>query len=109
MGIDILVDDFGTGYSSLSYLRRLPVDGLKIDRSFISDIRHDSDAATLVEAIINMGHSLKLKVIAEGIETNQNLEFIRARRCDLAQGYYFSKPLPIDKFTDLMANWQIPC
>ena len=96
-GISISIDDFGTGYSSLSYLKRFPVDNLKIDISFIRDIATDQDTASIVTAIIAMAHTLNLKTIAEGVETEEQWKFLRLLRCDMAQGYYFSKPLPAEE------------
>lgn len=98
MGISISIDDFGTGYSSLSYLKRFPIDSVKIDRSFIKDLPLDGDDAAITQAIIAMAHGLKLKVIAEGAETGEQLSFLRAHECDVMQGYYFSKPLPEHEF-----------
>ncbi|GAB6053735.1 hypothetical protein JCM17960_25550 [Magnetospira thiophila] len=97
-GYRISLDDFGTGYSSLSYLKRLPVDLLKIDRSFIRDVTDDPDDAALVEAIIAMAHNLKIKVVAEGVETEAQMRFLQERACEFAQGYYFSKALPQEEF-----------
>ncbi len=105
MGVRLAVDDFGTGYSSLSYLKRFPVTALKIDKSFIRDIPTDRGDATLVEAIVAMAHRLDLQVIGEGIETRKQLDFIRSRGCDLAQGHYFSRPLPPDEFARMSRNW----
>jgi diguanylate cyclase (GGDEF)-like protein/PAS domain S-box-containing protein len=97
MGLKLSIDDFGTGYSSLSYLKQFPFDKLKIDRSFISEVAVDADDAAIVTAIIRMAKSLGLKVIAEGVENEAQMSFLRALRCDEIQGYYFSKPLTADE------------
>ena len=97
LGVNISLDDFGTGYSSLSYLKRFPIDTLKIDKSFINEVTTDPDSEVIVNTIIAMAHSLKLKVIAEGVETEEQLAMLRARNCDQAQGYLFSKPLPFQE------------
>jgi diguanylate cyclase (GGDEF)-like protein/PAS domain S-box-containing protein len=99
IGISISIDDFGTGYSNLAYLKRFQVDALKIDIAFIRDVATNADAATIAVAIINMAHSLRLKVIAEGVETLEQLEFLRQHGCDEVQGYYLSKPLPAVELT----------
>ncbi len=101
-GICISVDDFGTGYSSLSYLKRFPIDILKIDQSFIYDIGEDNEDMTLVSAIIAMAHKLNLKVVAEGVETEQQLDFLTLHQCDYAQGYLFGKPIPAAAFKRLL-------
>jgi len=101
-GIRVAVDDFGTGYSSLSYLRKFPVDALKIDQSFVRQISKSNDDATIVTAVIAMARSLKLRVIAEGVETLKELEFLRARHCDEAQGYYFSRPVSAAQYAMLL-------
>ena len=102
MGIALAIDDFGTGYSSLGYLRRFPMDNIKIDRSFIKDIPRSSDDATITRTIIDMTHNLRLKVIAEGVETAAQLDFLREHGCDEMQGYHFSRPLAGDAFLALV-------
>ena len=101
-GIKVAVDDFGTGYSSLSYLRKFPIDALKIDQSFVRQIAHAGDDATIVTAVISMARSLKLRVVAEGVETVKELEFLRAHQCDEAQGNYFSPSLLPKHFAKLL-------
>ncbi len=95
-GVCLSIDDFGTGYSSLSYLRRLPVDRIKIDRSFVADVTTSEDAAVLAATIVRLAHSLRLRVVAEGVETPEQAEFIAATGCDYAQGYHYSRPLVVD-------------
>src|SRR5208282_3401330 len=101
-GVQIAVDDFGTGYSSLSYLRKFPIDALKIDQSFVRQITSTPDDTTIVTAVISMGRSLKLRVVAEGVETQEELAFLQARLCDEAQGYYFSRPVLPQQFAELL-------
>ncbi|WP_223547837.1 putative bifunctional diguanylate cyclase/phosphodiesterase [Pseudomonas sp. A-B-19] len=103
LGVRLAIDDFGTGYSSLSYLRRFPIDVLKIDQSFIRGLSIDTNDAALVGAIISLGRSLDLNVIAEGIETQEQLAFLKAHQCEEGQGYLFSKALPADAFAQLLA------
>ena len=102
MGIKIALDDFGTGYSSLSYLKKFPIDVLKIDRSFIKELTVGSSDANIASAIIQMGHSLNQKIVAEGVENETQLMFLCEKKCDFIQGYYFSKPLPVYKMSTLL-------
>jgi diguanylate cyclase (GGDEF)-like protein/PAS domain S-box-containing protein len=105
MGLEFSLDDFGTGYASLSSLKRLPVRRLKIDRGFVQDIGEDPDDAAIVSAIIAMAHTLGMEVIAEGVETAEQLACLRSLGCDRAQGYYFSRPLPAEEFLELLREW----
>jgi diguanylate cyclase (GGDEF)-like protein/PAS domain S-box-containing protein len=102
MGVELAIDDFGTGYSSLTYLQRFPVDALKIDQSFVGGIGRDASDTAIVTAIIAMALSLRLKVVAEGVETAEQAAFLKARGCLAAQGYYFSRPVPADAFVELL-------
>lgn len=102
LGVRIGIDDFGTGYSSLSYLKRLQITTVKIDRSFVRDITHDPDAAAIVAGIIALAHTLKLEVVAEGIETEQQLETLRQQSCEVMQGFLFSPPVPVSEATSLL-------
>ena len=104
LGVQIAVDDFGTGYSSLSYLRRFPIDTLKIDQSFVQDIHGDTEEAIIVSAIIAMGKSLKLRVVAEGIETRPQLTFLQSQRCAEGQGFFFSRPVVAEEFAALLVT-----
>jgi len=98
MGVTIAIDDFGTGFSSLSYLAKLPVDTLKIDRSFVVDMTAGPQGLALVSTIISLAHSLKLKVVAEGVETEDQSRLLRLLDCDEMQGYLFSRPVPVEIF-----------
>jgi diguanylate cyclase (GGDEF)-like protein/PAS domain S-box-containing protein len=104
MGLHLALDDFGTGYSSLSYLKRFPIDTLKIDQSFVRDVTTDADDASIVSAVISMGKSLHMQVVAEGVETRAQLEFLRELSCPEGQGYYFSPPVVAAKFAQLMGR-----
>ena len=101
MGIKIAIDDFGTGYSSLSYLKKFPLNTLKVDQSFVRDITENRDSETIVDLIISMAHTLNLKVIAEGVETERHLACLQKYRCDIFQGYLFSRPVPAEEFVHL--------
>ena len=101
-GVQVAVDDFGTGYSSLSYLRKFPIDALKIDQSFVGRIGKTADDASIVTAVIGMARSLKLRVVAEGVETLEQSAFLQAHACDEAQGYYFSRPVPAEQYAGLL-------
>lgn len=107
MGFKISIDDFGTGYSSLSYLVRFPLDCLKIDRSFIQHIGSLDEKQAVVDAIIQMSHRLKMKVVAEGVEQAQQVDILRKMNCDIIQGYYYSKPLPLQELIEFMEYWKI--
>jgi len=104
LGTKVSIDDFGTGYSSLSYLKEFPIDSLKIDRSFVRDIPHHSDDVAITKAIIAMAHSLGMLVVAEGVETSEQLNFMAAEGCDQMQGYIFSEPISADGFSDLLVG-----
>jgi EAL domain-containing protein (putative c-di-GMP-specific phosphodiesterase class I) len=104
MGLKLAIDDFGTGYSSFSYLRQFRVSKIKIDRSFVRDVAVNPDDAAITSAIISMAKNLNLKVIAEGVENEAQMSFLRAHHCDEIQGYYFSKPLTVDKIADKLRS-----
>jgi EAL domain-containing protein (putative c-di-GMP-specific phosphodiesterase class I) len=104
MGIHISIDDFGTGYSSLNHLERLPVERLKIDKSFIRRVPADPDNRAIVRSVTSLAHNMRMKVVAEGVETEDQFRFVRATGCDEMQGYLFSKPLPAEDFAVLLAK-----
>jgi EAL domain-containing protein (putative c-di-GMP-specific phosphodiesterase class I) len=103
-GVVVSVDDFGTGYSSLSYLKKLPLDILKIDQSFVHQLSENPDDAAIAVAIISMGQSLNLRIIAEGVETEEDLAFLKSHGCDEVQGFYFSRPIPAEQFSRLLTQ-----
>ena len=104
MGVKLIIDDFGTGYSSLSYLKKLPIHKLKIDKSFITDLAKDRDDQAITNAIVAMAHILKLKVIAEGVETEGQETLLESQDCDEMQGFLFSKPIPAGEFEKLLVS-----
>mgnify|MGYP001764947963 FL=1 len=104
MGFSLSIDDFGTGYSSLAYLKRFPIDTIKIDRAFVKDLDTESEQAAIAIAIIAMAHGLKLRVLAEGVETQPQLDILRDQGCDAIQGYYFSQPLPAERVEQLIRD-----
>jgi EAL domain-containing protein (putative c-di-GMP-specific phosphodiesterase class I) len=106
IGVRLAIDDFGTGYSSLSYLKRFPIDTLKIDQSFVRDIVNDTDGATIVSAVIGLGKNLKQRVIAEGVETPEQLAFLRNHECEVGQGFHFSHAVPAAAFGQLLESGQ---
>src|SRR6266550_6243078 len=106
MGVHLSIDDFGTGYSSLAYLKRLPVDEIKIDKSFILHMAVDGNDALIARSTVDLGHNLGLKVVAEGVETPEAWEQLAAMGCDIAQGYLISRPLPAEDLTRWLANWR---
>ena len=104
LGVKLAIDDFGTGYSSLNYLRRFPINTVKIDRSFVMDLPHNTDDLAITKAVIAMAHQLKMQVVAEGVETKAQMDFLAAQSCEFAQGYLFSKAVPLDKIMSLISS-----
>jgi EAL domain-containing protein (putative c-di-GMP-specific phosphodiesterase class I) len=103
-GVGLAIDDFGTGYSSLSYLRRVPVDRLKIDRSFIKDVTLSEDAAVVAATIVQLAHSLRLQVVAEGVETRAQAEFVIQTGCAFVQGYFYERPMAASKIPEILVR-----
>jgi len=101
-GVSVSIDDFGTGYSSLAYVKKFPVDRIKIDQSFVRNLTSDPNDAAIVRAIVNLGHSLGIDVIAEGVDSADQVEMLRAEGCEEAQGFLFAKPLPVEEFLALV-------
>ena len=104
LGVHLAIDDFGTGYSALSYLRRYPFSTLKIDKTFVQSLEDDPEEEVLVTTIIAMGHNLGLEIVAEGVETTGQLDFLLSQKCDLLQGFHFSRPVPADSFYELVTE-----
>ncbi|HCB38150.1 MAG TPA: hypothetical protein DEP79_00590 [Gammaproteobacteria bacterium] len=105
VGIRLSIDDFGTGYSSLSYLKKLPVNEIKIDRSFVMEMAKNSDDQVIVHTTLTMGHNMSLEVVAEGIEDEDTLNKLKEMGCDLAQGYHIARPMPANEFFTWLANY----
>jgi len=103
MGVRISIDDFGTGYSSLSYLKKFPIDTVKIDQNFIRDLSQESNDGAIISAVISMARALKLRVVAEGVETEDQLAFLRLQHCETIQGFLYSRPLPAEEFESMLA------
>jgi EAL domain-containing protein (putative c-di-GMP-specific phosphodiesterase class I) len=108
LGVDLSIDDFGTGYSSLAYLKRLPVDELKIDKSFVMNMEQDADDTKIVKSTIDLGHNMGLRVVAEGVENEATWNLLRKLGCDQAQGYFMSRPMPSEKLVEWISTWKPP-
>jgi len=107
MGVKLSIDDFGTGYSSLSYLKQFPIDRLKLDQSFVRGLPSNADDIAIASAVLGMAKALNLKVIAEGVENKEQMDFLFSRQCDEVQGYYFTKPLPAEEFAGFVAQQRL--
>ncbi len=108
MGVDLSIDDFGTGYSSLAYLKSLPVDELKIDKSFVLKMEQDPDDVKIVRSTIDLGHNMGLRVVAEGVENKDVMQLLKEMGCDQAQGYFISRPMPAEQLLEWMRQWEPP-
>jgi EAL domain-containing protein (putative c-di-GMP-specific phosphodiesterase class I) len=108
MGVLIAIDDFGTGFSSLGQLRRYPVDLIKVDRSFIQGVEHDTKDAAITANLASLAHALGLQAIAEGVESDEQLASVRDLGCDLAQGFLFARPMPTDEMSQMLASGDVP-
>jgi EAL domain-containing protein (putative c-di-GMP-specific phosphodiesterase class I) len=106
LGVHISIDDFGTGYSSLAYLKRLPVDQVKIDRSFVLEMIQSEESCAIVRSVIDLGHNLNLQVVAEGVETQRELDALALLGCDIAQGYYLGRPMPAAEYPGWLGEWR---
>ena len=104
LGVRIAMDDFGTGYSSLSYLQSFPFDKIKIDQAFVANLGHSRQAVTIIRAVIALGRGLDLPVVAEGVETQEQLNFLAAEQCSEIQGYFVGRPLPIEEYADVVGR-----
>jgi EAL domain-containing protein (putative c-di-GMP-specific phosphodiesterase class I) len=109
LGVALSLDDFGTGFSSLSYLRQMPLHELKIDRSFVEQLPHDANSVAIIDSILGMAHSLNLAIVAEGVESEEHAAFLRDRKCEILQGYHFSRPLATDAFLEMVEACEQPC
>jgi len=109
IGVGISIDDFGMGYSSLNYLKRFPITAVKIDRAFVNDLTANDGDAAIVSAVISMARSLRLRVVAEGVETAEQFAFLRSKECDEAQGYYFSRPMMTEDVTRMLIDRRALC
>jgi EAL domain-containing protein (putative c-di-GMP-specific phosphodiesterase class I) len=103
MGVKISIDDFGTGYSSLAYLKKFPIDTVKIDQNFVRDLAQGTNDGAIISAVISMARALKLRVVAEGVETEDQLAFLRRQHCETIQGFLYSRPLPAEEFEAVLA------